>query len=63
MIHAICPGLSGTVPDCTLSWYPRNMKLSRKFEKITSMDFLRPSEGFVINKRQIISVAYTAACR
>ena len=47
------PGLSGTVPDFdTLSWYPRNMKLSRKFEKIKSMDFLRTSEGFVINKRQ-----------
>ena len=38
-ISILCPGV------------PEIMKLSRKFKKIESMDFLRPieNEGFVIN--------------
>ena len=51
-IHAIRPGLSGTVPDFdTLSRRPGNYEIVPEIKKIKSMDFLRPieREWFVIN--------------
>ena len=51
-IHAIRPGLSGTVPDfATLSGRPGNYEIVLEISKIKSTDFLRPieREGFVIN--------------
>ena len=51
-IHAIRPGLSGTVPDFNiLSWHPRKYEIVLAISKIKSTNFLRPieGEGFVIN--------------
>ena len=51
-IHAIRPGLFGTVPDFdTLSRRPGNYEIVPEIPKIKSTDFLRLIErdGFVIN--------------
>ena len=42
-IHAIRPGLSGTVPDFgTVSRRPENYEIVPEIQRIKSTDFLRP---------------------